>query len=136
MPCAPSATGGVSSLISGPFIPIRAEIEASAFRFQHEVEAGERVVVGVNAFASDAHEKVELLQVDPAGEQRQRERTAQVRATRDDAAAAEALDEVRRDASSDANLLPAVRGALHANSTVGEICGVLRELWGTHDAHA
>jgi methylmalonyl-CoA mutase N-terminal domain/subunit len=59
-----------------------------------------------------------------------------VRATRNDGAAAAALDEVRRVASSEANLLPAVREALHANCTVGEICGVLRELWGTYDAHA
>ena len=126
--------GGAVAAIEQGFV--QAEIEASAFRYQREVEAGERVVVGVNAFAADAHEKVELLQVDPAIEQRQRERTAHVRATRDDSAAGEALDEVRRVASSDANLLPAVREALRANCTVGEICGLLRELWGTHDAHA
>jgi methylmalonyl-CoA mutase, N-terminal domain len=126
--------GGAVAAIEQGFV--QAEIEASAFRHQREVETGERVVVGVNAFAADAHEKVELLQVEPAIEERQRERTAQVRATRNDAAAAAALDEVRRVASSDANLLPAVREALRANCTVGEICGVLRELWGTYDAHA
>ena len=126
--------GGAVAAIEQGFV--QAEIEASAFRYQRDVEAGKRVVVGVNAFAADAHEKVELLQVDPATEQRQRERTAQVRATREDAAAADALDEVRGVASSDANLLPAVREALRANCTVGEICGLLRELWGTYDAHA
>ncbi len=126
--------GGAVAAIEQGFV--QAEIEASAFRYQREVEAGERVVVGVNAFADDAYEKVELLQVDPAIEQRQRERAAHVRATRNHAAAAEALDEVRRVASSDANLLPAVREALRAKCTVGEICGVLRELWGTYDAHA
>jgi len=126
--------GGAVAAIEQGFV--QAEIEASAFRYQREVETGERVVVGVNAFAADAHEKVELLQVEPAIEERQRERTAQVRATRNDGAAAAALDEVRRVASSEANLLPAVREALHANCTVGEICGVLRELWGTYDAHA
>jgi methylmalonyl-CoA mutase, N-terminal domain len=126
--------GGAVAAIEQGFV--QAEIEASAFRYQREIEAGERVVVGVNAFAGDAHEKVELLQVEPQIEQRQRERTAQVRATRDDAAAAEARDEVGRVASSDVNLLPAVREALRANCTIGEICGVLRELWGTHDARA
>src|SRR5688500_10858678 len=104
--------GGAVAAIEQGFV--QAEIEASAFRYQREVEAQERVVVGVNAFVGDAHEKVELLQVDPAIEERQQQRTAHVRATRDDAAAAQALDEVRRVASSDANLLPAVREALRA----------------------
>ena len=75
---------------------VQAEIEASAFRYQSEIESGERVVVGVNAFAEDVREDVELLQVDPAIERRQCERTAHVRATRDAAATAHALEEVRR----------------------------------------
>jgi methylmalonyl-CoA mutase, N-terminal domain len=77
---------------------------------------------------------VELLQVDPESERRQRERTARVRAERDGAAAVSALAEVRRVAETDGNLLPPMREALRARCTVGEICGVLRELWGTYDA--
>jgi methylmalonyl-CoA mutase N-terminal domain/subunit len=77
--------------------------------------------------------RVELLQVDPESERRQCERTARARAERDAAAAAAALAEVGRVASTEANLLPAIREALRARSTVGEICGVLRELWGTYD---
>jgi len=125
--------GGAVAAIEQGFV--QAEIEASAFRFQTEVESGERVVVGVNAFAEDTGGVVELLQVDPAIERRQCERTARVRAERDGDAAARSLTEIRAAAETDTNLVPPMREALHARCTVGEICGVLRELWGTHDAH-
>ena len=124
--------GGAVAAIEQGFV--QAEIEASAFRFHRDVESGERVVVGVNAFTEETHEKVELLHVDPQIERHQRERAAQARAARDGDAAAAALDEVRRVAESDANLLPPMREALRTGCTVGEICGVLRELWGTYDA--
>ena len=124
--------GGAVAAIEQGFV--QGEIDASAFRHQSAVEAGERVVVGVNRFAEDDEERVELLQVDPEGERRQRERTARVRAERDGASAEAALAEVRRVAETDENLLPALREALRARCTVGEICGVLRELWGTYDA--
>ena len=124
--------GGAVSAIERGFV--QAEIEASAFRHQGEVESGTRVVVGVNAFLDDGAEPFELLQVDPAIEGRQRARTARVREERDGDRAASALAEVRDGALSDANLLPPIREALRARCTVGEICSVLRELWGTYDA--
>ena len=124
--------GGAVAAIEQGFV--QGEIEASAFRYQAEVEEGERVVVGVNAFEEHEEERVELLQVDPESERRQRERTARVRAERDSKASAAALAEVRRVAETDANLLPPMREALRARATVGEICGELRELWGTYDA--
>jgi methylmalonyl-CoA mutase, N-terminal domain len=124
--------GGAVAAIEQGFV--QAEIEASAFRYQSQVESGERVIVGVNRYPEHEAERVELLQVDPESEGRQRERTTRVRAERDAGAAATALAEVRRAAESDANLLPPMRDALRARSTVGEICGVLRELWGTYDA--
>jgi methylmalonyl-CoA mutase N-terminal domain/subunit len=126
--------GGAVAAIEQGFV--QSEIEASAFRYQTDVESGERVVVGVNAFTEDGGERVELLRLDPEIERRQRERTARVRTERDSAAARAALDEVGRVAATDANLLPALREALRVRCTVGEICGVLRELWGTYDAHA
>jgi methylmalonyl-CoA mutase N-terminal domain/subunit len=126
------ALGGAVAAIEQGFV--QAEIEASAFRYQSEIEAGERVVVGVNRFAEEELEHVEILQVDPESERRQRERTARVRAERDARAVADALAEVRRVAESDSNLLPALREALRARATVGEVCGVLRELWGTYDS--
>jgi methylmalonyl-CoA mutase N-terminal domain/subunit len=124
--------GGAVAAIEQGFV--QAEIEASAFRYQSEIEAGERVVVGVNRFVEDGGERVEILHVDPESERRQRERTATVRAERDGDAVAARLAEVRDVAESDVNLLPAMREALRARATIGEICGVLRELWGTYDA--
>jgi methylmalonyl-CoA mutase N-terminal domain/subunit len=125
--------GGAVAAIEKGFV--QAEIESSAFTFQTEIESGERVLVGVNRYVEEGTEDVSLLRVDPKIEQRQRERTARVRTERDASAAAAALAEVGRVAESDANLLPAMREALRANCTVGEICGVLRDLWGTYDAH-
>ncbi len=112
---------------------VQAEIEASAFRHQSEVESGTRVVVGVNRFDEHEEGRVELLEVDPESERHQQERTARVRAERDAAAAGASLAEVRRVAETDANLLPPMREALRARCTVGEISGALRELWGTYD---
>ena len=124
--------GGAVAAIEQGFV--QGEIEASAFRYQHEIEAGERIVVGVNEFTEDEDERVELLHVDPESERRQCERTASVRAERDPVATAAAIADVRRAAEGDANLLPPMRDALRAHATIGEICGALRELWGTYDA--
>ncbi len=117
--------GGAVSAIEQGFV--QAEIEASAFRHQRDVESGERVVVGVNAFAEQTQERVELLHMDPAIERSQRERTRAWRAARDAEAADAALDDVRSVASTEENLLPALREALRSGCTIGEICGVLRE---------
>jgi len=124
--------GGAVAAIEKGFV--QAEIEASAFRYQTEIEAEDKVVVGVNRFTEQGAEQVELLHVDPESERRQCERTMLVRTERDSAAAESALAEVRRVAQGDANLLPPLRDALRARCTVGEICGALRDLWGTYDA--
>src|SRR6187397_3688735 len=94
--------GGAVAAIEQGFV--QAEIEASAFRFQTEVESGARVVVGVNAFAEDEAEAVDLQQVDPETERRQRERTARLRAERDSDAAALSLTAIRNAAQTDTNL--------------------------------
>ena len=123
--------GGAVAAIEQGFV--QREIEEAAFRWQQEVEGGERVIVGVNRFVDEDEEPVELHRLDPAIEQRQRGRTAHVRAERNASQAAEALDEVRRIAETDENLLPAMREALRTHCTIGEICDTLRELWGTYD---
>jgi methylmalonyl-CoA mutase, N-terminal domain len=123
--------GGAVTAIEAGFV--QAEIEEAAYRHQTALEAGERVVVGVNRFTQEAADRVELHRVDPAGEHRQRERTARVRAERNPEAAASALDLVRDTATTDTNLLPPLRAALRAHCTIGEICGTLRQQWGTYD---
>jgi methylmalonyl-CoA mutase N-terminal domain/subunit len=113
---------------------VQQQIEESAFRWQREVEQGERVIVGVNRYVQDEPERIELHRLDPAIERTQQERTQALRARRDAAAVETAIAEVRRVAETDANLLPALREALAAGATVGELCDALRELWGTYDA--
>jgi methylmalonyl-CoA mutase N-terminal domain/subunit len=124
--------GGAVEAIEQGFV--QDEIEQAAFAWQREVESGERVIVGVNRFHDESPEKVELHRLDPESERRQLERTARVRAERDAAEAAQALDAVRATARGDANLLPPMREALRARCTIGEICEALREEWGTYDA--
>ncbi len=116
---------------------LQAEIEESAFRWQREVETGERLIVGVNCFADDgADDRIDIHRLDPEIERRQCDRVGAARAARDGDAADNALAEVRCVAVTDTNLLPTLRKAIRARCTVGEICGVLRDVWGTHDPHA
>jgi methylmalonyl-CoA mutase, N-terminal domain len=113
------------------------EIEDAAYEHERRIEAGERVVIGVNRFTEDeaGGEEIELHRLDPEAERRQVERTARVRRERDAAAAEAALAEVRSAARGAENLLPPMRVALGAQCTVGEICTALREEFGTYDAH-
>jgi methylmalonyl-CoA mutase N-terminal domain/subunit len=111
------------------------EIEDSAFEHERQVQAGEKVIVGVNRFTEDEEDAIGLYSLDPQAEQRQMERTRQVRAERDAGAAAAALAAVKDAARGDLNLLSPMRDALAAMCTVGEICNALREEFGTYDAH-
>ncbi|MDX6472903.1 MAG: methylmalonyl-CoA mutase, N-terminal domain, partial [Gaiellaceae bacterium] len=124
--------GGAVEAIEQGFV--QEEIEQSAFAWQQAVEGGERVIVGVNRFQEESTGRVELLKIDPEGERRQIERTVRVRAERNGDAAAAAVASVRAAAQGEANLLPALREALRAYCTVGELCETLREEWGMYDA--
>jgi methylmalonyl-CoA mutase N-terminal domain/subunit len=122
--------GGVAAVEQGF---VQAEIENAAFRWQQEVESGERVIVGVNKYAAESEQPIELQAIDPDAEKRQLERTARVRAERNAEEAAAALARVRDAARGTENMLPPMREALRVRSTIGEICGVLREEWGEYD---
>src|SRR5262245_12588602 len=111
---------------------VQDQIDDAAFRHTAEVEAGTRVLVGVNRFVEGGTEEVELHGVDPGAERRQRVRTARVRAERDAAEAERALAAVRDAAQGEGNMLVPMREALHARCTIGEICGALRDVWGTY----
>jgi methylmalonyl-CoA mutase N-terminal domain/subunit len=122
--------GGVIPAIKENFF--QREIAEASFRFQREVEAGERVIVGVNRFedAGD-EEEIDLLRIDPELEQKQIERVTALRARRQSAAAEEALARLKRDAArDDVNLMPAIIEASKAYVTMGEMCDALREVWG------
>jgi len=124
--------GGPVAAIEQGFI--QSEIEQAAFRWQQEVEEGDRVIVGVNRFAEGDEEPIELHRLDPAAEQRQLERTARVRAERNAQDVEAALGAVRDTARGDANLLVPMREALRARATIGEICNELRDEFGMYDA--
>jgi methylmalonyl-CoA mutase N-terminal domain/subunit len=124
--------GGAVAAIEQGFV--QHEIEDAAFRYAQEVESGERVIVGVNAFTEQDSSEIELQRIDPEIERRQLARTERVQAERDAAVAEQALAEVRATAEGDGNLLVPMREALRARCTIGEICGTLRELWGTYDS--
>jgi methylmalonyl-CoA mutase N-terminal domain/subunit len=124
--------GGAVAAVEQGFV--QGEIENAAYRYAQEVEAGERVIVGVNRYEEAEHEEIELHRIDPEAERRQHERTARVRAERDAAAADGALGRVREAASGTENLLPPLREALRARCTIGEICNVLRDEFGMYDA--
>jgi methylmalonyl-CoA mutase N-terminal domain/subunit len=111
------------------------EIEDAAYEFERRLEAGDRVLVGVNRYVEDEAEEIELHRLDPEAERRQVERTRRVRAERDAGAAEAALEGVHEAARGDANLLVPMREALAAHVTVGEICNALRDEFGTFDAH-
>jgi methylmalonyl-CoA mutase N-terminal domain/subunit len=122
--------GGVAAVEQGF---VQGEIENAAFKWQQEIESGERVIVGVNKYAAELEQPIELQSIDPAAERRQLERTARVRAERNADDAAAALARVREAARGTENMLHSMREALRVRGTIGEICGVLREEWGEHD---
>jgi methylmalonyl-CoA mutase, N-terminal domain len=124
--------GGSVAAIERGFV--QGEIEQAAFEWQQQVEAGDRVIVGVNRYQDEEGARIELQRIDPEAERRQLERTARVRAGRNAAAAEAALAEVRATARGEGNLLPPMREALRARCTIGEICETLREEWGMYDA--
>jgi methylmalonyl-CoA mutase N-terminal domain/subunit len=125
------AIGGAVDAVEQGFV--QGEIDEAAFRWQQQVENGERAIVGVNAYVADSEQPIELQGIDPAAERRQLERTASVRAERNARDAKATLERVRAAALGTENLLPPMRDALRARCTVGEICGVLRTEWGEHD---
>jgi methylmalonyl-CoA mutase, N-terminal domain len=124
--------GGAVAAIEQGFV--QREIEDAAFCYAQQIESGERAIVGLNEFTEEEQAEIELQRIDLGIERRQRERTIRVRAERDATAAAAALAEVRRVAGGKENLLLPMREALRARCTVGEICGVLREEFGTYDS--
>jgi methylmalonyl-CoA mutase, N-terminal domain len=110
----------------------KAEIERSAYQVARQIDAGERVVVGVNKFATAADESYAPLRVDPAIERQQSERLAALRRQRDAADVRRALADIKRAAACEDNVLNPLRSALAARATVGEVCDALRDVWGVY----
>ena len=109
------------------------EIADAAYRYQQAVERGEQITVGVNKFATD-RESIELerLAVEPTIEARQRERLVALRAGRNNERVSALLTRIELAAREDENLMPIFVEAVENGVTLGEICGVLREVWGEY----
>jgi methylmalonyl-CoA mutase, N-terminal domain len=123
--------GGAVAAIEQGFV--QDEIEQAAFRYQQQVESGERVIVGVNRFHEDDEEPIELHRLDPAAERRQLERIVRLRAERNADEAQAAIARVREAARGVENMLLPLRHALRSHCTIGEICNALRDEWGMYD---
>jgi methylmalonyl-CoA mutase, N-terminal domain len=122
--------GGVVAAIEQNFF--QREIAEASFRYQSELERGERIVVGVNRYQQDDEQPPEILRIDQALEQKQIARVRELRARRDGAAVETALARLKTDAARpDRNLMPAILDASRAYTTIGEMCDALRDVWGT-----
>ena len=108
------------------------EIHDAAFRYQQAIETKQQIIVGVNEFTVEEDHHDELLKVDLALEERQKERVAGVRAERNQAAAQAALDQVGQVARDGGNLMPAIIDAVRAYVTLGEISDAMRNEFGEY----
>ena len=106
------------------------EIHESAYRMQQEVERGDRIVVGVNAFRSEAPPIKNIQRIDPAQTRRQLARLGRVKRERDGDAVGAALARVKAVAEGEDNTVPAILEAVEAYATVGEIADTLRVVFG------
>ena len=108
------------------------EIQDSAYRYQKDIENKQRVVVGVNAYQVDEKPPEDLLKVDLSVGEEQHRRLAELRARRDGARVQATLAELRRTAQGTDNLMPPILEAVKAYATLGEICDVLRGVFGEY----
>ncbi|MDD3719106.1 MAG: methylmalonyl-CoA mutase family protein [Actinomycetota bacterium] len=123
--------GGVLPAIEAGFF--QREIADAAYRYQREIERGERVVVGLNRFQNSGETlTIDLLRIDPAVEKKQRERMAELRSSRSSTAVQECMAALKQGAEGDANLMPLIIACARAYCTEGEIIGALREVFGEY----
>jgi methylmalonyl-CoA mutase N-terminal domain/subunit len=121
--------GGVVAAIKENFF--QREIAEASFRYQSEVEAGQRVIVGLNRYELEGETQPEILRIDPALERKQIDRVQALRAGRDSALVEAALAGLKEGAAKDdVNLMPLIVDASRAYVTMGEMCDALREVWG------
>ena len=126
--------GGALAAIESGYI--QGEIQEAAYRYQQALEHEQEIVVGVNAFQTDERVELERLRVDPAIEAAQSARLADLRARRDNARVSELLSRLEANANSSENMVPLFIECVEEDVTLGEICGVLRSVWGEYQPPA
>ncbi len=124
------SAGGVVACIESGFI--QRQIENAAYEYQNEIESDERIIVGVNKFQVEENVRPELLRVDPAVEKTQVERLAEVKKKRNNASVDQSLKHLREAAQTDENLMPIILAAVKEYATLGEICNVMRSVFGEY----
>jgi len=128
------AMGGMLKAIESGFV--QQGIEQSAYQKQKEIEEKKRLIVGVNAFAREGAEPIQILKIAPEIIEKQIHRLQEVRKQRDAEKVKKALEQLRAKAHTDENLMPAILEAVRAYATVGEICDVFREEFGEYQEPA
>ncbi|MGH2441827.1 MAG: acyl-CoA mutase large subunit family protein [Chloroflexota bacterium] len=123
--------GGAVAAIESGFM--QAQIEDSAYRFQRQVDAGERVIVGVNGYQQPGEALIDVLTPDPRLEREQAMRLAGLRKRRDGSTVERALSELGASARGDSNLMYPLKEALAAYATIGEVSDTLRLAFGTYE---
>ncbi|MFL5733328.1 MAG: methylmalonyl-CoA mutase [Chloroflexia bacterium] len=123
--------GGVIPAIKAHFF--QGEIARASYWYQQEVDEGRKTMVGVNRYITDEPIEIPILEMDPRGEEKQREKLARLRATRDSDRGQAALDHVRLVAESSDNIMPALIEAAHAYATLGEITNLLKTVFGVQE---
>lgn len=126
--------GGAVAAIEKGYI--QKEIQDSAYKWQMDVESGARVIVGVNKFQVEEEAPKNLLKVDASVGEKQKAKVEAMKAKRDNAAVQTALAELKKACADEhENLMPHILAAVKTYATLGEICGVMREVFGEYEAH-
>ena len=124
------ALGGVIPALEKGFF--QREIAEAAYRYQREIDARQRVIVGVNEYAEDEPVRIPLLEMDPEGYERQVARLQRVRHERDNERVGETLQALREAAQTTKNTMPYILDCVRAYATLGEIMGVFRQVFGEY----
>lgn len=122
--------GGAAKAVERGFI--QQEIQESAYKYQKEIEKGERIVVGMNKFQIEEGAPKGLLRVDPVVGELQKQKIENLKADRDNQKVEDTLDALGKAAYSEENLMPFILEVVKAYATLGEICGVLRNVFGEY----
>ncbi len=125
--------GGMVEAIENGYV--QHEIQEAAYRYNREIESGERIVVGVNRYRIDESPGRSLLEVDPALQEKQIGFLRKVRNDRSDERVTVALASLKRAAAGEENLMPYILDAVRAYVSIGEICNTLREVFGEYKEH-
>jgi methylmalonyl-CoA mutase N-terminal domain/subunit len=106
------------------------EIQEAAYRYQKQVESGDKFIVGINKYADDEPVPIDILRIDQAVEDEQVERLRKLRESRDSDMANRSLENLQKAANGNENLMPFILDCVRAYVTLGEICGALKEIFG------